>query len=433
MANLLNIVDKSSFVRKATFDFSNMDAVASIVNDVAKRHEKAVFEYVEKFEGIDVGGDNSKYSLWVDKDEIAKHSTFSNKELEKDILLAKENIERFHKTEIEHSKIQTGQDFLLGQKIVPLDSVGCYVPGGKAFYPSSLMMTVLPAKIAGVKNIIVITPPQKDGTIRKELLEISSMLGVDSIIAAGGAHAIAYAAYGSENQEFFSGVNKIVGPGNSWVTLAKKLVYGVCDIDMLAGPSEILVVADKSANAAYIARDLLSQAEHGEDSIVALIATEQSIIDEVDKHLEDMTKDIERRDLILSSLKGHSKATVVADVYEALDLANDFAAEHLEVVVDLPDSDIISQINAAGSLFIGSYTSEPLGDYIIGSNHVLPTFGAAKFSSPLGVYDFYRRVNIISAGKNYVKNHGEAAVRLAEYEGLYAHANAIIERLNDIK
>ncbi len=432
MANLLNIFDKSSFIRKASFDFSNIEDVANIVDDVAKRHEKALFEYVAKFEGIDVDSDCSKYSLWVGKDEIAKHGSFSNKELEKDILFAKENIERFHKTEIEHSKIVAEPDFLLGQKIVPLDSVGCYVPGGKAFYPSSLMMTVLPAKIAGVKNIIVITPPQKDGTIRKELLEISCLLGVDAIIAAGGAHAIAYAAYGSENQEFFSGVNKIVGPGNSWVTLAKKLVYGVCDIDMLAGPSEILVVADKTANPRYIARDLLSQAEHGEDSIAALIATEQSIIDEVNRHLEDITKDVPRKDIILASLKGHSKATVVADVYEALSLANDYAAEHLEVVVDLSDSEIIGRINAAGSLFIGSYTSEPLGDYIIGSNHVLPTFGAAKFSNPLGVYDFYRRVNIISAGKNYVKKHGGAAVRLAEYEGLYAHANAISERLNDI-
>ncbi len=433
MSGILNIVEPSNFIRKASFDFSNMQDVANIVDDVSKRHEKALFEYVAKFEGIDVDSDCSKYSLWIDKDEINKHSIFSNKELEADILLAKENIERFHKTEIEHSKILPGQDFLLGQKIVPLDSVGCYVPGGKAFYPSSLMMTVLPAKIAGVKNIVVITPAQKDGTIRKELLEISCLLGVDEIIAAGGAHGIAYAAYGSENQEFFGGVNKIVGPGNSWVTLAKKLVYGVCDIDMLAGPSEILVVADKTANPRYIARDLLSQAEHGEDSIVALIATEQSIIDEVNKHLEDITRDVQRRDIILSSLQGHSKATVVTDVYEALRLANEFASEHLEVVVDLSDSEIISHINAAGSLFIGSYTSEPLGDYIIGSNHVLPTFGAAKFSSPLGVYDFYRRVNIISAGQDYVKNYGDAAVRLAKYEGLYAHANAIAERLGDIK
>ncbi len=433
MSNLLNIVDKSYFYRKPSFDFSNMEDVAKIVSDVKTCHEKALLEYVAKFEGIDIDSNSSKYSLWIDKDEINKHSSFSNKELEADILLAKENIERFHKTEIEHSKILTGQDFLLGQKIVPLDSVGCYVPGGKAFYPSSLMMTVLPAKIAGVKNIVVITPPQKDGTIRKELLEISCLLGVDVIIAAGGAHAIAYAAYGSENQDFFSGVNKIVGPGNSWVTLAKKLVYGVCDIDMLAGPSEILVVADKSANPRYIARDLLSQAEHGEDSIVALIATEQSIIDEVDKHLEDITKDVERKDIILTSLKNHSKATVVPNIYEALELANEFASEHLEVVLDLQDSEIIERITAAGSLFIGSYTSEPLGDYIIGSNHVLPTFGAAKFSNPLGVYDFYRRVNIISANKNYVKNYGGAAVRLAEYEGLYAHANAVAERLNDIK
>lgn len=433
MASLLNIVDKSYFYRKPSFDFSNMGDVANIVDDVVRRREEAVLEYVAKFEGIDVDSDSSQYSLWVGKDEIAKHSVFSNKELEKDILLAKENIERFHKTEIEHSKILARDDFMLGQKIVPLDSVACYVPGGKAFYPSSLMMTVLPAKIAGVKNIIVITPPQKDGTIRKELLEISCLLGVDAIIAAGGAHAIAYAAYGSQNREHFSGVNKIVGPGNSWVTLAKKLVYGVCDIDMLAGPSEILVVADKTANPRYIARDLLSQAEHGEDSIVALIATEQSIIDEVNAHLEDITKEVERKDIIIASLKGYSKATVVPNVYEALELANEFAAEHLEVVLDLSDSEIIGRINAAGSLFIGSYTSEPLGDYIIGSNHVLPTFGAAKFSNPLGVYDFYRRVNIISASKNYVKNCGDRAVRLAEYEGLYAHANAIVERLNDIK
>ena len=430
---MLNIVAKDKFIRNASLDYSRIMEVSTIVDDVRYRYERALYEYIEKFENIDVVGKDSKYKLWIDKEEINKHSTFTDKELEYDLLIAKANIERFHKTEIEHSKILTGEDYLLGQKIVPMDSVACYVPGGKAFYPSSLLMTVIPAKMAGVKKVIVLTPAQKDGTIRREILELSYLLGVDAIIASGGAHGIAYAAYGSHDNLFFKGVNKIVGPGNMWVTLAKKLVYGVCDIDMLAGPSEILIVADHSANPRNIALDLLSQAEHGEDSIAALIATNEDIIKETNEHLVEITKNIERKDIILASLKNHSMATVVDNVENAIELANEFASEHLEVIVDLSDSEIISMVNAAGSLFIGNYSTEPLGDYVIGSNHVLPTFGGARFSSPLGVYDFYRRINIISANKNYLKRYGGVAIRLAKYEGLFAHANAISKRLEDIK
>ena len=430
---MLNIVAKDKFIRNASLDYSRIMEVSTIVDDVRYRYERALYEYIEKFENIDVVGKDSKYKLWIDKEEINKHSTFADKELEYDLLIAKANIERFHKTEIEHSKILTGEDYLLGQKIVPMDSVACYVPGGKAFYPSSLLMTVIPAKMAGVKKVIVLTPAQKDGTIRREILELSYLLGVDAIIASGGAHGIAYAAYGSHDNLFFKGVNKIVGPGNMWVTLAKKLVYGVCDIDMLAGPSEILIVADHSANPRNIALDLLSQAEHGEDSIAALIATNEDIIKKTNEHLVEMTKNIERKDIILTSLKNHSMATVVDSVENAIELANEFASEHLEVVVDMSDSDIISRVNAAGSLFIGNYSTEPLGDYVIGSNHVLPTFGGACFSSPLGVYDFYRRINIISANSNYLKKYGGVAVRLAKYEGLFAHANAISKRLEDIQ
>ncbi len=243
---MLNIVDKNKFGRSVNFNFDNIENVKEIVEDVACRHESAVYEYIEKFEGIDIFSSN--YNLWTNKNQIKKHSIFSNKELENDILIAKENIEKFHKTEIEQSHIFVEEDYMLGQKIVPLDSVACYVPGGKAFYPSSLLMTVIPAKIAGVKEVIVLTPAQKNGVIRKEILQISCLLGVDAIISAGGAHGIAYAAYGSYDKKSFKGVNKIVGPGNTWVTLAKKLVYGKVDIDMLAGPSEILVVAEKSAN-----------------------------------------------------------------------------------------------------------------------------------------------------------------------------------------
>lgn len=422
---MLKHVKKKNFVRNSSIDTTYLNNVEKIVEDVKKRKEKAVIEYAKKFDAKNA----KNFTLVIGRETIEKSTYIPDKKINDAILFAKENIMSFHKCEKENSTLCQREDSLLGQMVTPMDRVACYVPGGKAFYPSSVLMTVIPAKIAGVKEIIIITPSDIEGRVRKEIVYLAKILGAHQIVSAGGAHAIAYAAYGGDN---FKKVDKIVGPGNMWVTLAKKLVYGVCDIDMLAGPSEILIVADESANPRYIARDLLSQAEHSEDAICALITTSEKLLDEVNSYLKKFIDEEERKSILLEAIK-KGISIVVDTIEEGIDLANEYAPEHLEVVSKLSDSEVINRVKAAGSLFIGNFSSEPLGDYIIGSNHVLPTFGAAKFSSPLGVYDFCRRVNVISANKEYVRKYGQYAVDFAEYEGLYAHANAIKERMKDIK
>lgn len=422
---MLKHVEKKNFIRNSSIDTAHLNDVEKIVEDVKKRKEEAVVEYAKKFDAKNA----KNFTLVIDKETIEKSTYIPDKKINDAILFAKENIMSFHKCEKENSILCQREDSLLGQMVTPMDRVACYVPGGKAFYPSSVLMTVLPAKIAGVREIIIITPSDIEGRVREEIVYLAKILGVHQIVSAGGAHAIAYAAYGGDN---FKKVDKIVGPGNMWVTLAKKLVYGVCDIDMLAGPSEILIVADESANPRYIARDLLSQAEHSEDAICALITTSEKLLDEVNSYLKKFIDEEERKSILLEAIK-KGISVVVDTIEEGIDLANEYASEHLEVVSKLSDSEVMNRVKAAGSLFIGNFSSEPLGDYIIGSNHVLPTFGAAKFSSPLGVYDFCRRVNVISANKEYVRKYGQYAVDFAEYEGLYAHANAIKERMKDIK
>lgn len=419
---MLTEAAEASLARSVAFDEKILRTVSGIVEDVRKNGEEAVIRYVREFDSPDA----KTVSLILQKSDFSSRAKFDDARVLKAILTAKSNIEKFHSLERERSFITATADVTLGQSVVPLDRVAVYVPGGKAFYPSTVLMTVIPAVIAGVLDITIVTPPDRNGAVREEICYLAQLLGVSRIVAAGGAQGIAYAAFGGKD---LAPVDKIVGPGNVYVTLAKKLVYGYCAVDMLAGPSEIMIIADDSADPSYVARDLLSQAEHDEDAAAILVTTSRALINAVNEKLPGFIESSPRRAIAEASIRKNGKAILVDSLERAFAAANKFGPEHLEVITRLSDAEVIGSVKNAGALFLGEHTPEPLGDYLIGTNHVLPTYGASRFSSPLGVYDFYRRVNIIRAGKRYVAAAGEDVIALAEYEGLTAHADAVRERL----
>ncbi len=338
--------------------------------------------------------------------------------------MAAARIEKYHRHQINQDwSLKDEEGIELGQRILPLQRVGIYAPGGKAFYPSTLLMAAIPAKIAGVKEIIIVTPV-KDGKINPLVAAAADICGVNRIFKIGGAQAIAALAYGTKS---IPQVDKIVGPGNAYVAATKKLVFGQVGIDMIAGPSEILIIADKTANASFAAADMLSQAEHDEMAVAVLFTTSEAFAQKVAKEIDEQMKTLERKKIIKSSLKNFGAIIITKDLIHAVELANDFAPEHLELMVENP-AEILKRVQNAGSVFLGSYTPEALSDYLAGGNHILPTSGTARFSSPLGVYDFVKRMSVSSFTPDALDKLASPTSRFAKLEGLDAHANSVLVR-----
>lgn len=402
--------------RNGETDKKVTEIVSEIIENVKNGGDKAVKEYTEKFDG------KLPEYYEVPLDVIHDALEEADEDFVNALLDAMENIAAFHHRQKEQGFIDPHDNgVILGQRVRGLERVGLYVPGGTAAYPSSVLMNAIPAKIAGVKEIIMVTPPLKDGTPNKDILVAASVCGVDRVFLAGGAQAVAALAYGTET---IPKVDKIVGPGNIFVATAKKLLYGKVDIDMIAGPSEILVVADETAEPRYLAADLMSQAEHDKLASAILITTSEKIADETINQLEKQVKKLSRREIIEKSLSDYG-AVIIADCLEcAIELANSLAPEHLELQVENP-MQYIGQIDNAGSVFLGKYAPEPLGDYFAGPNHVLPTSGTARFFSPLSVNSFTKRSSFIYYTEQALLDARDDIVCIAEREGLTAHANAI--------
>ncbi|WP_175585202.1 histidinol dehydrogenase [Alkalihalophilus pseudofirmus] len=420
---IIEVTDSVSLKRDLDAGTSEQrEAVDAIIEEVRKRGDQALFSYTEKFDGAQLD------ALLVDESEFLAAYGQLDPGILKAIREAIENIRDFHQRQVQQSWMTTKEDgTILGQKVTPLDAVGLYVPGGKAAYPSSIMMNVIPAQAAGVGRISIVTPPQKDGTIPASVLVTAKELGVTSIYKVGGAQAIAALAYGTET---IQAVDKITGPGNIFVALAKRAVFGRVDIDMIAGPSEIVVLADENANAQYIAADLLSQAEHDERASAVLVTPSSDLAEAVKAAVEKQLETLPKREIAAASIRDYGAVYVTKDLDEAVDVTNELAPEHLELLTDDAMA-LVGRIRHAGAIFVGPYSSEPVGDYFAGPNHVLPTNGTARFSSPLSVDDFVKKSSIISYSKQALKQNGASISALARLEGLEAHARAIDIRLED--
>lgn len=400
-------------------------SVNEILNNVRNNGNKALFEYTKKFDGADINPSN----IMVTKEEIQEaYDSLENPELVEVIRRSLKNIKEYHEKQKQYSWFDSKTDgSILGQKVTPLSRVGVYVPGGKAAYPSSVLMNVIPAKVAGVEQIVMVTPPGKDGKVNPNTLVAANEAGVDVIYKVGGAQAIAALAYGTDT---IKKVDKIVGPGNIYVALAKKAVFGFVSIDSVAGPSEIMVIADESANPRYIAADLLSQAEHDELASAILVTTSKELADKVSEWVDIFANKLNRKDIIKKSLENYGYILVADTMEEVIDVANEIASEHLEILTSNP-FDTMTRIKNAGAIFLGEYSSEPLGDYFAGPNHVLPTNGTAKFFSPLSVDDFIKKSSIISYSREALVPLSEDIRKFAKAEGLTAHANSIRVRFED--
>lgn len=394
--------------------------VDSILRDVKKNGDKALREYTSNFDGVNIK------DFLVSKEEIEEAVNFVDKDFLKALNIAKDNIWFYHEKQKQRSWMVTKEDgVLLGQQVRPLKKVGLYVPGGTAAYPSSVLMNAIPAKVAGVENIVMVTPPSKDGKVNPNILAAAKVAGVDKIYKVGGAQAIGALAYGTET---IPKVDKIVGPGNIYVATAKRSVYGLVDIDMIAGPSEILIVADKDANPAYLAADLMSQAEHDVLSSAILVTDDLDLAYKVREELISQVKSMSRKDIITRSIEDYGAIIVTRSLKESLKIANEIAPEHLELMVKEPMR-YLGDVENAGSIFLGAYAPEPLGDYIAGPNHVLPTSGTARFFSPLSVDSFIKKSSYLYYTEEAFLKIGNDAIKLAETEGLTAHANSLKVRL----
>lgn len=393
-------------------------AVNEILENVKKNKDAAIFDYTKRFDGADINADN----IVVTKEEIEEAYTLVDEKLVEVIRKALVNIRDYHQKQKQYSWFDSKPDgTMLGQKVTALSRVGVYVPGGKAVYPSSVLMNIIPAKVAGVEQIVMTTPPAKDGKVYPATLVAANEAGVDVIYKVGGAQAIAALAYGTES---IPKVDKIVGPGNIYVALAKKAVYGHVSIDSVAGPSEIMVIADETANAHYVAADLLSQAEHDQMASAILVTTSDELADKVSAEIDGYLPKLSRREIIEKSLENYGYILVASDLEEAIDVANEIASEHLEIVTKDPFN-TMTRIKNAGAIFLGEYSSEPLGDYFAGPNHVLPTNGTAKFFSPLSVDDFIKKSSIIMYSREALEPIHEDIETFAKAEKLTAHANSI--------
>ncbi|MBE6063065.1 MAG: histidinol dehydrogenase [Clostridium butyricum] len=397
-------------------------SVGEILTKVKSEGDKALTEFTEKFDNIKT---ESFEVLETDLNECFKkvEENFINSLKE-----AKENIEEYHKKQKSNGYILTKDDGVyLGQRVIPLERVGIYVPGGTAAYPSSVLMNAIPAKVAGVSEIVMVTPPDKDGGINPYIGVAAKIAGIDKIYKVGGAQAIAALAYGTES---IKKVDKIVGPGNIFVATAKKMVFGQVDIDMIAGPSEILVIADENSNPVHVAADLMSQAEHDKLASAILVTTSKEFYEKVELELDKQVKFLEREEIIRESLKNFGKAIICETIEECIDISNTIAPEHLELIIDEP-MQYLGRVRNAGTVFLGRYTPEPIGDYFGGTNHVLPTNGTARFFSALSVDSFIKKSSFIYYSKEAINTNGNKIVTLAEKEGLTAHANSIKVRMEN--
>lgn len=402
--------------RSGEVDRKVTSVVSEIIENVRVNGDKAVNEYTLKFDG------KLPPAIEVSREEINDALTNADENFVSALLNAQENIADFHNRQKHQSFIDPKENgVILGQRIRGLERVGLYVPGGTAAYPSSVLMNAVPAKIAGVKEIVMVTPPTKEGKANPDILVAAAICGVDRVFLLGGAQAVAALAYGTET---VPKVDKIVGPGNIYVATAKKLLYGVVDIDMIAGPSEILVLADETAEPKFLAADLMSQAEHDVLASAIMVTTSRKIADETVKELEKQVETLSRKEIIKKSLSDFGGIIVCETVDEAVTLANEIAPEHLEVMMENP-FEYIGKLNNAGSIFLGKYAPEPLGDYYAGPNHVLPTSGTARFFSPLSVDAFVKKVSYIYYTEDALREASSDIVTLAEKEGLTAHANSI--------
>ena len=394
------------------------EGVQAILDRVKNEKDQAIFDYTYQFDKVKIDSSNIR----VTEEEIKEAYELADPELVKIIRKALENIKAYHEKQRQYSWFDSKPDgTMLGQKVTALQRVGVYVPGGKAVYPSSVLMNIVPAKVAGVEEIIMVTPPGKDGKVTPNTLIAANEAGATAIYKVGGAQAIGALAYGTES---IPKVDKIVGPGNIYVALAKKAVYGHVSIDAIAGPSEILVIADETADPRYVAADLLSQAEHDELASAILVTTSDELAEKVSAQVDQFVEELSRKEIIQKSLDNYGYILVAENMDEAIAIANDIASEHLEIQTKNP-FDVMTKIRNAGAIFIGEYSSEPLGDYFAGPNHVLPTNGTAKFFSPLSVDDFIKKSSIISYSRYALEEIHTDIEKFAEAEQLTAHANSI--------
>lgn len=397
------------------------DSVNEILKDVKTKGDEAVFAYTKKFDKAEISAEQ----LYVTQEEIDEAYSLVDDKLIETMKKSLANIRDFHEKQVRNSWFHTREDgVILGQRITALDSVGVYVPGGKAAYPSSVLMNIIPAQVAGVRRIAMCTPPSADGKVTPVTLVAAHLAGVTEVIKAGGAQAIAALAYGTES---IRKVDKIVGPGNIFVALAKKTVYGHVSIDSVAGPSEILVLADETANPRYVAADLLSQAEHDELASAILVTTSRELAKQVSEQVDTFIASLSRKEIISKSIENYGYLLVADSMEDAIDVVNEIASEHLEILTKNP-FDTMTRIRNAGAIFLGEYSSEPLGDYFAGPNHVLPTNGTAKFFSPLSVDDFIKKSSVISYSREALEEVHEDIIHFAKAEHLTAHANSIAVR-----
>lgn len=413
--NYKEIID--SLLDRGEDDFTEVDGIVyKILKDVKTKGDRALIEYTSQFDKVDLD------SLKVTVEEIEEALQIVGDEFIDILKSAKENIALYHQKQLQNSWMTNDEEgIILGQITRPLGRVGIYVPGGKAAYPSTVLMNAIPAKTAGVPSIAMVTPPNRDGKVNPYILAGARIAGIDEIYKIGGAQSIGALAYGTET---IDSVDKIVGPGNIYVARAKRAVFGLVDIDMIAGPSEICILADGSKNPKFIAADLLSQAEHDEMASSIFITTSKDLAIKVKEEVKKQTESSDRKEIIKKSLEGYGYIFIVKDVEEAIQISNEIAPEHLEVMFDNP-FELLPKIENAGAIFLGEYTPEPIGDYFAGPNHTLPTSGTAKFSSPLGTYDFIKKSSLIYYNKEALRKVKDKVISFTEAEGLTAHGNSI--------
>ncbi|MBU1143122.1 MAG: histidinol dehydrogenase [Firmicutes bacterium] len=407
----------TKLIQRTQFDFNRINAVVEeIVGNVKKYKDDAVRKYTNAFDGIDIK------DFKVSQKEIDDAFLRIDPKLEGYLKKALENIKGYHQKQMINSfTIEKEKGIMLGQIVKPIDTVGIYVPGGTASYPSTVLMNAVPAKIAGVKRLVMVTPPNKEGKIKDSILVAAKLAGVDEIYKVGGAQGIAALTYGTET---IPKVHKIVGPGNIYVAIAKRLVSGYVGIDMIAGPSEVLIIADGQANPDYIAADLMAQAEHDVLAASILLTNSMELAKKVQASIEKQIDQLERKKIINDSLSNYGAIVITSSLDASINIANQLAPEHLEILTEKP-LEVLEKIENAGAIFLGEYTPEPVGDYFAGPNHTLPTSGTARFASALSTLDFLKKTSVVSYDKDALREASEAIIGLANEEGLTAHANAI--------
>lgn len=419
----LKTADKNQILNRRLETYGEYEqTVKQIIADVATRGDEALKEYARRFDGVDL----IDFEVTAEEFSVAEQSLAAD--YKQMLVRAANNIKEFHRAQIrEGYEIKRGDGIVIGQRVTPIEKAGIYVPGGTASYPSTVLMDAIPAKIAGVDEIIMTTPPQKDGSIKPEILYAAKLAGVDRVFKIGGAGAIAALAYGTQS---VPKTDKIVGPGNIFVALAKKQVFGIVGIDMVAGPSEILVIADSGANASWIAADMLSQAEHDKLATAVLVTDSKSLAESVAHEIEKQIEKLPRKHIARASIDNNGKILIAENLAEAVKTSNEIAPEHLELAVGNP-FELLGEVKNAGSVFLGNYAPEALGDYYAGPNHTLPTGGSARFSSPLGVEDFVKRSAYSFYNREALKVAGDDIVKFAESEGLTAHAYSVAVRFEE--